>query len=126
MALARLSVGVGKKGKAAPHALYIAREENNMKELKEKVNSFIEVKEEMTAREIKENVILKVNKNFDSTGKSDEAINATFDFAVETLQGMAQTETALDLVENSVKEAVKEESVIVTDFTKYRNYGGKN
>ena len=71
-------------------------------------------------------VILKVNKNFDSTGKSDEAINATFDFAVETLQGMAQTETALDLVENSVKEAVKEESVIVTDFTKYRNYGGKN
>ena len=100
--------------------------ENNMKELKEKVNSFIEVKEEMTAREIKENVILKVNKNFDSTGKSDEAINATFDFAVETLQGMAQTETALDLVENSVKEAVKEESVIVTDFTKYRNYGGKN
>ena len=78
------------------------------------------------AREIKENVILKVNKNFDSTGKSDEAINATFDFAVETLQGMAQTETALVLVENSVKEAVKEESVIVTDFTKYRNYGGKN
>lgn len=32
MALARLSVGVGKKGKAAPHALYIAREENYMKD----------------------------------------------------------------------------------------------
>lgn len=32
MALARLSVGVGKKGKASPHALYIAREENYMKD----------------------------------------------------------------------------------------------
>ena len=32
MAVARLSVGVGKKGKAAPHALYIAREENYMKD----------------------------------------------------------------------------------------------
>lgn len=31
MAVARLSVGVGKKGKAAPHALYIAREEKYAK-----------------------------------------------------------------------------------------------
>lgn len=32
MALARLSVGVGKKGKASPHALYIAREEKYAKD----------------------------------------------------------------------------------------------
>lgn len=31
MAVARLSVGIGKKGKAAPHALYIAREEKYAK-----------------------------------------------------------------------------------------------
>lgn len=99
----------------------------SLQELKEKVNSFIEVTDEMKERDIKEKLILKVNKKFISEGKSAEAINATFDFALETLLLAKDKDTELSLVENSSTSTEEKEKIISGDekFKQFRKYGGK-
>ena len=50
MAIGRLSVGIGKKGKASPHAKYIAREGKYAKLMKDKEDLNYKGKEELEYR----------------------------------------------------------------------------
>ena len=100
--------------------------EKEITALRDRVAVFIENAEDFNQRELKEKVILKVNSKFDPTDKSEESINATFEFAMSTLEAQAEQNTTLDIRQNvdNLNSTLGSTKVLETDFNKYRTFNG--